>query len=206
MIDLVHATSEDTHTYDLPLHYSGHIMEYDFKAARNVEGRPVLGSENGYQHIWVDAEAQLEEGKGALTWILDGRFYTYRFAGNGPLTAMLGESGANDPEFNLRREPLLILRANREGNASFASLLEAHGSYDGAAEQTLDSRSLVKTLDHARIEGNDIIVLTLKSEQQFAIAVSHNSDPGQSHTVTLGDEVIAWDGFAAVLALRGEGN
>lgn len=135
-----------------------------------------------------------------------GGFNTYRFAGNGPLTAMLGESGANDPEFNLRREPLLLLRANRSGNASFASLLEAHGSYDGAAEQTLDSRSLVKTLNHASIEGNDIITLTLKSGQQFAIAVSHKSDPELSHTVTLGDETIAWDGFAAVVALREEGN
>jgi len=134
----------------------------------------VLGQANGYQHVWVDAEAEIENGKGALTWILDGRFYTYRFAGNGPLTAILGESGANDPEFNLRREPLLMLRANREGGVSFASLLEAHGSYDGAAEQTLDSRSLVRTLDHVRVEGNDIITLTLKSGQQFAIAVSHN--------------------------------
>jgi len=206
VVDLVSAESENAHLYDLPLHYSGHIMEYDFDAARSVAGRPVLGSDSGYQHIWVDAKAALEGGKGALTWILDGRFYTYRFAGNGPLTAMLGESGANDPKFNLRREPLLLLRANREGAASFASLLEAHGSYDGAAEQTLDSRSLVADLDHVRFEGNDIIKLTLKSGQQFAIAVSHNSDPGQSHSVTLDDETIAWDGFAAVVALPGEGN
>lgn len=206
VLDLVHAESEDAHQYDLPLHYSGHIMEYDFDAPRYVAERPVLGAANGYQHIWVDAQGNIDDGRGALTWILDGRFYTYRFAGNGPLTAILAESGANDPEFNLRREPILMLRAQREGSASFASLLESHGSYDGAAEQTLDSRSLVESLDHDQIDGTDIVRLTLKSGQRYAIAVSHNPDPEVAHTVMLDGNTIAWTGFAAVVALTEEGN
>jgi len=206
ILDLVHASSDEAHLYDLPLHYSGHIMEFDFAAHGNVAQRPVLGANNGYQHIWVDAEASIEDGAGAFTWILDGRFYTYRFAGNGPLTAVLGESGANDPEFNLRREPLLMLRAQRESDVSFVSLIEAHGSYDGAAEQTLDSRSLVESLQHDRIDGMDIIRLTLKSGQRYAIPVSHNPDPEQTHSVTLGDEAIAWSGFTAVIALTGGEN
>ena len=203
IIDLFHATSDEAHLYDLPLHYSGHIMEFDFAAQGNVTQRPVLGTDNGYQHIWVDAEASIDDGKGALTWILDGRFYTYRFSGNGPLTAVLGESGANDPEFNLRREPLLMLRAQRDGEVSFASLLEAHGSYDGAAEQTLDSRSLVADLAHDRIGAFDILRLTLKSGQRYAIAVSHNPDPEQAHSVLLDGENIAWSGFAAAIELTG---
>lgn len=206
VIDLVHASSDASHQYDLPLHYSGHIMEFDFEAERNVAERPVLGSANGYQHIWVDAETELDSGKGALTWILDGRFYTYRFAGNGPLTAILGESGANDPEFNLRREPLLILRAQREGEVSFANLIEAHGRYDGAAEQTLDSRSLVDDLDHHRVGEFDVLRLTLKSGQRYAIAVSHNPDPAAAHSVQVEGDTIAWKGFASVIALLEEDN
>ncbi|MEL6486543.1 MAG: alginate lyase family protein [Pseudomonadota bacterium] len=206
VIDLVHASSESAHQYDLPLHYSGHIMEFDFDVAGNTASRPVLGAGNGYQHIWVDAEATLPGGKGALTWILDGRFYTYRFAGNGDVTAILGESGANDPEFNLRREPLIMLRAKREGDAHFASLLEAHGRYDGAAEQTLNSRSRVADLEHARVNGMDIVRLTLKSGQRFAITVSHNSDPKQAHKAALDGDTFAWTGFAAVIALPGGEN
>ncbi|MCK0127358.1 alginate lyase family protein [Erythrobacter sp. F6033] len=207
VLDLVRGRSRDAHQYDLPLHYSGHIMEFDFPVESNVAERPVLGEANGYQHIWVDAEAELDDGKGALTWILDGRFYTYRFVGNGPLNVVLGETGANDPSFNLRREPLIMLRAEREnGQASFASLLEAHGKYDGAAEQTVASRSRIADLDHAWVEGFDIVRLTLKSGQRFAIAVSHQSDPEMAHSVTLDGETIAWAGFAAVVALTGEGN
>jgi len=203
VLDLVRAESAEAHQYDLPLHYSGHVMEYDFAAEVNTAARPVLGSSNGYQHIWVDAVADERDGKGALTWILDGRFYTYRFAGNGPLDIVLGESGANDPNFNLRREPLIVLRAQREGGASFASLLEAHGKYDGAAEQTVASRSRIADLSHDQVDGKDIIRLTLKSGQRFAIAVSHNPDPEGAHSVSLGDETIAWTGFAAVIALTG---
>ncbi|MEM7689543.1 MAG: alginate lyase family protein [Pseudomonadota bacterium] len=206
VLDLVHASSEGAHQYDLPLHYSGHVMEFDFEPTSHVAARPVLGSSDGYQHIWVDAEAALDDGKGALTWILDGRFYTYRFAGNGEVTAILGESGANDPEFNLRREPLILLRAQREGDAHFASLLEAHGSYDGAAEQTLNSRSAIETLQHDRADDMDIVRLTLKSGQRFAIAVSHNPDPARAHRVTLEGESLEWSGFAGVIALPGEEN
>lgn len=201
VIDLVHASSDEAHQYDLPLHYSGHIMETDFAAMNHVATRPVLGRDNGYQHIWVDADAMLNEGKGALTWILDGRFYTYRFTSDGPLNVVLGESGANDPEFNLRREPLIMLRARREGEVSFASLVEAHGSYDGAAEQTLDSRSLVADLSHKRVGQMDIVKLTLKSGQRYAVAVSHNPDPEAAHSVALEGDIIAWTGYAGVVAL-----
>ncbi|MDJ0643021.1 MAG: alginate lyase family protein [Erythrobacter sp.] len=206
VLDLVRAESSDPHLYDLPLHYSGHIMEFDFELQNRIAERPVLGAANGYQHIWVDAKASLENGKGALTWILDGRFYTYRFASNGPLNAILGESGANDPNFNLRREPLIILRAQRNGSASFASLLEAHGKYDGAAEQTVASRSRVVDLAHERINDKDIVRLTLKTGQRFAIAVSHNPEPDRAHSVALDGEEIAWTGFAAVVALTGGEN
>ncbi|MEL7217098.1 MAG: alginate lyase family protein [Pseudomonadota bacterium] len=202
IIDLVQAASSDAHRYDLPLHYSGHIMEFDFSVESNTDVRPVLGTANGYQHIWVDAVAELDDGSGALTWINDGRFYSYRFQVGGKLNVVLGESGANDPNFNLRREPMIVLRADRQsGGVSFVSLLEAHGRYDGAAEQTVSSRSRVADLSHHRIGLIDIVRLTLKSGQRFAIPVSHNPDPDQTHSVTLEGEEIAWTGFAAVIAL-----
>ncbi|MEL7446492.1 MAG: alginate lyase family protein [Pseudomonadota bacterium] len=206
VVDLVHGISKGEHLYDLPLHYSGHIMEFDFAVENAVAARPVLGDANGYQHIWMDAEAQLPEGKGALTWILDGRFYTYRFAGNGKTTVGLGESGANDPDFNLRREPLILLRAIREGRASFASIIEAHGRYDGASEQTVASRSRISDLSHIRDGANDIITLTLKTGQRFAITISHNPDPDIAHSAALNGETLAWTGFAQVIALTGEEN
>ena len=97
-----------------------------------------------------------------------------------------------------------MLRAKREGDAHFASLLEAHGSYDGAAEQPLRSRSAINDLQHDRVDGMDIVRLTLKSGQRFAITVSHNPDPKRAHRVALDGESLNWSGFVAVVPLPGE--
>jgi hypothetical protein len=201
VLDLVSAKSGSAHQYDLPLHYSGHIMEHDLDAQNYVAERPVLGNGHGYQHIWIDAKASESDGSGALTWLLDGRFYTNHFTSNGPLEVMLGESGANDPNFNLRREPLLLLRARRAGDGHFASLIEAHGLYDGATEQTIASRSKVEGLSHVHNDGKDIAIVTLKSGARFAVAISHNDDPQQAHRVALNGKEITWSGFAAVVEL-----
>lgn len=206
VLDLVSAESQTSHTYDLPLHYQGHLIELGFPVQSHVAARPVLGEDHGYQHIWVDATGTPAAGESALTWLLDGRFYTYRFATDGAIEAILGESGANDPEFNLRREPLVILRAKRTGGATFATLLESHGRYDGAAEQTVASRSQVAAMRHDRQGGMDIVRLTLKDGRRVAVAVSHDADPGARHRFKLGGQTLEWAGFAAVLKLEPESN
>jgi len=203
VIDLVQAEATGSHRYDLPLHYQGHIMERDFAVESNTAARPVLGTENGYQHIWVDATGRPAAGDGSLTWLLDGRFYTYRFATDGDVDVILGESGANDPAFNLRREPMIILRANAEGRHSFASMLESHGRYDGAAEQTVASRSLVQSMRHEVVGDYDVVVLEIAGGRRAVIAISHDPDAAREHVVELDGQTIAWSGFATVFELEG---
>jgi len=205
ILDLMRAESDSSHTYDLPLHYQGHIMELAFPVESHVGARPVLGEDNGYQHIWVDAVARPEAGDTAMTWLLDGRFYTYRFVTDGSVQAILGESGANDPDFNLRREPMVILRARDKRDHAFVSLLESHGRYDGATEQTVASRSRVREMRHDRINGADVVRLTLADDSRIAIAVSHDTDESARHQVTLDGETLAWTGFAAVIELNAGG-
>ena len=206
VLDLVAAESKASHTYDLPLHYQGHLIELGFPVDSHVAARPVMGEDHGYQHISVDATGTPPAGDDALTWLLDGRFYTYRFTTDGAIEAILGESGANDPEFNLRREPLIILRATRTGGATFAALLEAHGRYDGAAEQTVASRSRIAAMRHDRQDGMDIVRLTLEGGRRVAVAVSHDADPAARHRARLGRDRLEWVGFAAVVELKPERN
>ena len=68
-----------------------------------------------------------------MEWLLDGRFYTYRFDASAPTRAILAESGAHDPAFNLRREPVLIQRMDGQRDATFFGVLEPHGEYNGTA-------------------------------------------------------------------------
>ena len=206
VFDLVRADSASAHLYDLPLHYTGHIIELGFDPQRNVAERPVLGTDDGYQHIWVDGRAQLDAAGGALTWLLDGRFYTYRFASDGPVEAILAESGANDPDFNLRREPLLLLRSRREaGGIAYAGVLEAHGLYDGATEQTVNSRSRIAGMELVSQGGMDAMVLSLKDGSRAALLISHDGSPGRTHAMTIAGRRVEWDGYAAVVSLPGSG-
>lgn len=206
VLDLVSAESRARHTYDLPLHYQGHLIELGFKVDNHVDRRPVLGTDHGYQHIWVDATGTPARGDAALTWLLDDRFYTYRFATDGAVEAILGESGASDPEFNLRREPLVILRARRSAGVAFAALIESHGRYDGATEETVGSRSRVAAMQHERQDGMDVVALTLAGGRRVAVVVSRDSDPDARHRLEVGGQPVEWTGFAAVVELEAQRN
>ncbi|WP_336987078.1 alginate lyase family protein [Altererythrobacter aquiaggeris] len=202
-IDVMRASGEGALTFDLPLHYSGHIMETGFDARHNVASRPVLGDDNGYQHIWVDAVARPKGGNAYVTWLLDGRFYTYRFVPSGALEVYLAESGANDPDFNLRREPIIIQRIQNTDSATFVSILESHGLYDGAAEQTIGSRSAIASLRHVRQGGNDLVIIETTSGDKTALAVSYDNVESKRHSASIDGREFSWTGFAARIDLGG---
>ena len=197
VVDVLRAQSDEPAQFDLPLHYAGHITRLGFDAERYVEGRPVLGDDDGYQHIWVDSRAKPAGDAGFMTWLLDGRFYTYRFVPNGKVEIILGESGANDPDFNLRREPLAIQRVTDSDSATFVSLLEPHGLSDGATEQTIGSDSQIATLRHHQSGEYDVVVVTTLAGKRAALALSYDQDAAKSHRVDIDRQPFEWTGFMA---------
>ncbi|SEL61742.1 Alginate lyase [Pseudoxanthomonas sp. GM95] len=176
VIDLLRVHGDKPARYDLPLHYAGHVMQVGFKAERALAERPVLGKDNGYQHLWVDAVSQPASEQRTLEWLLDGRFYTYRFAGSAPSRAILAESGANDPDFNLRREPVLIQRMDGQKDATFFGVLEPHGEYNGTAEYVRGANSRIDKLERVRGSDADVIVLTIAGGKTLALAVADDPD------------------------------
>ena len=200
--NVMRVKAEGNHQYDLPLHYNGHITRVGFNVNSNVEGRPVLGKANGYQHIWVDATGKPTSADNAfVTWINDNRFYTARLVPQAGSQAILAESGANDPEFNLRREPMIIQRVTGAKNTSFASILESHGLYDGAAEQTVESDSQIKSLSHESVGDADILFIETLAGKKMALAISYDRDPKKKHRVEAGGQTLNWTGFAARIDL-----
>ncbi|WP_217272049.1 hypothetical protein [Sphingopyxis sp. BSNA05] len=200
-LDIVRVQSDSPHQYDLPLHYQGHIMRVGFDTESHIAARPVLGTGNGYQHIWVDAVGKPQGQNGFVTTLLDGRFYTYRFVPQKGAETVLAEIGANDPRFNLRREPMVIQRIRNAQNTTFVSMLESHGRYDGAAEQTVGSDSLIKSLSHESVNGSDIVIVEKLDGKKIALVVSYDSDAEKKHSVKLGHQMLNWTGFAARIDL-----
>lgn len=193
VLDLLTVKNAGTATYDLPLHFAGHIIDTDLKLASNVTTRPVLGKANGYQHLWVDATAPLANGQGRVTWITGGRFYTYRMATAGA-QVILAESGANDPRFNLRHEPVVIQRIAGAGDAAFVSLVEPHGRYDASSETTTGSRSAVTGLSMSEAGGARIATISMAGGRQILVAIAADTTADKAHSVTVNGRRLEWRG------------
>lgn len=193
IVDVLKARGDKPARYDLPLHYAGHLIDTGFALQSNVATRPVLGKANGYQHLWVDATGKPEAQNGVVTWIEDGRFYSYRVATPG-VTMILGESGANDPRFNLRREPFILQRLDGATAPTFVSLLEPHGRYDASAETTTGSESAVRTLTHQRQGDVDLVTITFRKGPGLVLAIADDTDAAKSHSARIGDKAQSWKG------------
>ncbi|WP_034157126.1 alginate lyase family protein [Sphingomonas sp. ERG5] len=197
VVDLLRVVGDKPATYDLPLHYDGQITDIGFAVTSNTAERPVLGKANGYQHIWVDATGTPAPGGATLTWLLGGRFYTYRMLTPPGAQVILGESGANDPRFNLRREPMLIERARGAKDATFVNVLEPHGSYDPAAETTTGSNSRITGLTHVRGSDADLVTIALTKGRSVVLAIADSADAAASHHLTVEGRSIDWKGHFA---------
>ena len=201
VVDLLRVRSTASHQYDLPLHYNGHIIRTGPTLQSNVKERPVLGGTNGYQHIWIDATATPDPDKAFLTWQMDDRFYTWRWVPVAGSQMLIAETGANDPSFNLRREPIIIQRVKGAGDALFAGVLESHGRYDGATEQTTASDSQLKSVIAGSDGVADVMIIEALNGARVAIAVAHDTNKAKKHRVKILGEQIVWTGPAARIIL-----
>jgi oligo-alginate lyase len=205
VLDLLQVHGDKAARYDLPLHFNGHIVTTGFEAEHFPAQRPVLGKDNGYQHLWLDARSKPGSEPRSLAWLLDGRFYTYRFASSAPAQALLVESGANDPEFNLRREPALLQRVEGQKDVTFFSVLEPHGEYNGTAEYVHGADSRIKDIVRARRSDAEVIELRLASGARIALGVADDSSAKGEHSVTVDGHAYRWSGSHARMD-RSKGN
>lgn len=197
VVDLLDVKGDKPATYDLPLHYAGHITDIGFPTKSNVAERPVMGAANGYQHIWVDAVGAPGTNASTLTWINGNRFYTYRMLAPAGTQFFFGESGANDPNFNLRREPMLIERVSGAANVQFVNVLEPHGLYDGAEEKTVASKSRIAGLTHSRTGDADLVTIRFIDGRSVVLAIAFSADKAAKHSVTVDGRKLDWTGHFA---------
>jgi oligo-alginate lyase len=203
-LDILHGTGSGRHRYDLPLHFSGHIIDSDIAFERKLAERPVLGQANGYQHLWVDGEGSKAD-KARLTWMQGSRFYSYHMLPPAGARFIVAESGANDPDFNLRREPVVIQRLDGAGDATFVSLLEPHGAYDASAETVIASSARVAGLEHRREKGVDLVLVTLVDGRRIALAVADDVAADAKHSVSVEGRTLVWTGPVGRLDLAKTG-
>ena len=180
IMDVLKAESAGRHQYDYPVHYNGHMISLSVPYERALTSMSTLGPANGYQHIWTEARAHGGEGTTSYTWLTGYRMYTVSTATTPSTDIFICRGGASDPDFNLRSEPMYIVREKNAGGHVFASCLETHGKYDLQVEQ---SANLVHSCKGVEVISDDENGITVRYDFIGSHSVTLKVSPTETATV-----------------------
>ncbi len=169
LVDIFNAASKYEHQYDLPFHYNGHLISTSFKYSPYTGMQEPLGKKNGYQYLWKEADAMVADTVVQLTFLNERTYYSISSLVKGQAQVFFTRSGANDPNFNLRHEPALIIR--KKGiDQSFVSVTEIHGKFDPVIEFSTNSYSAVKNIELLQQDEQFSIVEILLNNKKLIVA------------------------------------
>lgn len=203
VIDIFRLVSKQQHQYDLPFYYMGHFLYTNVGYTANDKQRTVFGQENGYQHLWTEAEGNAK-GPVRFTWMNGERYYSIITAADSATKVFFTRIGASDPNFNLRNEPAFMLRQKGSLHV-FASVLEPHGKWDGTKEfsvgaaPTIESVNVIVSTD----EGT-IVSIDGKDNLHWLLMVANGpaSETAQ-HKVIHNGVTYSWTGNAMIQKHKG---
>ncbi|MDN3475188.1 heparinase II/III family protein [Pseudoalteromonas sp. APC 3355] len=171
-LDIFDVAANKAHQLDLPLHYKGQLIDTSFELKANATQLSALGTKNGYQHLWLKAQAQPQSGLAKVTWLNEnGRFYTQTSLVKGDESFLFTQIGANDPHFNLRNENGFIRRVEGQKQHKFISVLEPHGEYNPSKEYTLEAVSRVTKLEYSQQGDLTLVELDIKGNS-YLVAIN----------------------------------
>ncbi|MEI8058758.1 MAG: heparinase II/III family protein [Ferruginibacter sp.] len=199
MVDIFNAASPDPHQYDLPFQYNGQFINASFNYISATKQQAPLGTKNGYQYIWKAAGATVADTTIQFTFLNSKTYYTVSSLIQDTAQVFFTQSGANDPNFNLRREPAFIIRKNGK-DQTFVNVLEIHGNYDAINEFSIGSYPSVKQI---KLLKNDaaFTVAEFMVGEKILLILQCNKDLGltQKHSLTISNVEIDWTGPYSVL-------
>ncbi len=194
LADIFNTTSSEEHQYDLPFHYNGQLISTSVKYDPYTNRQEPLGKKNGYQFLWKEAEATIADSMVQLTFLNDRTYYTISSLVQGPAQVFFTRSGANDPNFNLRHEPAMIIR-KKGMRQSFISLTEIHGNFDPVLEFSTSSYSSVKQIKWLQQDEQYSVAEIQVNDKKLIIAqLNKDFDSKKVHSIA----GISWTGPFAV--------
>lgn len=193
IIDIFRIKSDVENIYDYPLYYLGHLIYSNVKYKSYDENRTVLGKKNGYQHLWVEAEAE-NTNNSQVSWMNGNRYYTFTTNATNPAQLFFTRIGAKDPDFNLRNEPGLLFRYKAKNN-TIVSCLEPHGLFDGVKEISRNTWGTVKEVK-VLASDDESTVISIKGNNINWVLMISNGNPSETteHSVVIEGVTYNWKG------------
>lgn len=199
VIDVFNIVSAKPHTYDFPYYYTGHLMYTNVKYKSFDRQMSVLGTQNGYQHLWNEAEGSAS-GPIQVTWLEGGRYYSITSAADTSTQVVFARIGGSDPNFNLRHEPAFMLRQKASSHI-FASVIEPHGAWDGTKEFSENAGSSIRSVSVAATseDATAVEIAGLDGWKWLLLISNSESSETASHAVVVDGKEYSWKGNAQLI-------
>ena len=195
VLDIMKVSSNTANQYDFPYYFLGQVLNTNFKY-KVPETLKALGSKNGYQHLYIEGTAKNEKENTKFSWLNKGKFYSLTTVSNINDDILFTRIGANDPEFNLRREAALMLRRKNTKNTLFVSDIEAHGSYSPVSESAINSNSAITALKVV-LDTEDftaIAITNVNGTTKLFITANTDANKEVRHNLKINDKEYEWSG------------
>ncbi|PQJ69399.1 alginate lyase family protein [Polaribacter butkevichii] len=195
VLDIMKVSSDKANQYDFPYYFLGQVLNTNFEYTIPKTLKP-LGSKNGYQHLYLEGNGKSKESNAKFSWLNKGKFYTLSTISNAKDEILFTRIGANDPDFNLRREAAIMLRRKNTKNTLFVSTIEAHGSYSPVSESAINSKSNIKEIKVVldTVDYTVISITTLKGNTKLFITANTNASKEAKHTLKINNKNFTWVG------------
>ncbi len=194
LLDVLRASSDTEHQYDLPFHFLGQVIDtnFDYKTSDTLDA---LGRDHGYQHLFVEATGAAQKDNTRLTWLNNKKFYSLTTATTGTDALMFLRLGANDPQFNLRRDPALMIRRNAR-NTVFVTAIESHGGYSAVAERATDARSSIASIKvvHDDAKYTAVAIENVDGIKRLLIIANADTRDATEHSLRIKADDFRWQG------------
>ena len=190
LTDIFLTRSSQEHQYDLPFQFDGQLISTSFKYKAAANSQEAMGKKNGYQFLWKEAEATVNDTLAQLTFLNNRTYYSISSLVQNKASIFLTRTGANDPDFNLRHEPALIFRRTGK-DLSIVNVVEIHGDFDPVAEFSTNSHSSISSIQLLQQDEEFTIATITVDNKKLLIAQCNNN---VSATVTHSAKGINWTG------------
>lgn len=195
ILDIMKVNSNTKNQYDLPFYYFGQVLSTNFEY-ETPKTLNVLGSKNGFQHLYLEAKSKKLSNNSQFSWMHQNKFYSLTTVTNPNDEILFTRIGANDPDFNLRRDPAIQLRRKNTDNTLFVSVIEAHGKYSPVTELATNSRSEIRELK-VLLDTEDytaITITTVNDKTKIFITANQDASKEAKHTVSINGTSYNWTG------------
>jgi len=199
IIDIFHTQSSKTHQYDLPFYYLGQFIHSSVEYTYAKTTMYPLGQKNGYQYLWKEGEAKVKDATVQMTFLNERDFYTISTMVTDTASILFARIGANDQNFNLRRDPAFIIRKNST-SPSFISVIEMHGKYDPVNEVTSNANSIVQKIQELENSSLfDVVKITLKTGELIVVECKNDNSTTSNHQYRYNNTDLIWKGPYLIL-------